>query len=134
MSKPIVRMALALLACVLINGAAQAQSWPTKPVRVVVPFTAGSATDTMARTVGDAMSKAMGQPFVVDNKPGAGGTIGSDIVAKAPADGYTLLLATSSTHSIGPSFGARLRSLRISATPSSSGRPITVPPCCSPPT
>ncbi|MEO5670027.1 MAG: tripartite tricarboxylate transporter substrate binding protein, partial [Ramlibacter sp.] len=73
--------------------------------RLVVPFPAGGATDIFARAVSQRLGEKLGTSIVVDNKPGAGGSIGSDIVAKAPADGYTLLLATSSTHSIGPSFG-----------------------------
>ena len=85
-----------------------AQTYPTKPIRLVVPFPAGGATDIFARAVSQKLGERLGTTIVVDNKPGAGGTIGSDIVAKATADGYTLLLATSSTHSIGPSLSARL--------------------------
>jgi tripartite-type tricarboxylate transporter receptor subunit TctC len=92
MSKPIVRIALALLAYALFNAAAQAQSWPTKPIRVVVPFTAGSATDILARTVGQKLGELWNQPVVIDNRGGAGGTIGAGIVAKSPADGSTLLV------------------------------------------
>lgn len=84
---------------------AQAQAYPNKPIRLVVPFPAGGATDIFARAVSQKLGERLGTTVVVDNKPGAGGTIGSDLAAKAPADGYTLLLATTSTHSIGPSFG-----------------------------
>jgi tripartite-type tricarboxylate transporter receptor subunit TctC len=87
---------------------AQPQAYPSKPIRLVVPFPAGGATDIFARAVAQKLGEKLGTTIVVDNKPGAGGTIGSDIVAKAPADGYTVLLATSSTHSIGPSFGNKL--------------------------
>jgi tripartite-type tricarboxylate transporter receptor subunit TctC len=92
----------------LLAPLAHAQGYPTKPIRLVIPFPASGATDIFGRAVSQKLAERLGQPVVVDNKPGAGGTIGSDIVAKAPADGYTLLLATSSTHSIGPSFGTRL--------------------------
>jgi tripartite-type tricarboxylate transporter receptor subunit TctC len=78
--------------------------YPSRPIRLVVPFPAGGATDIFARAVSQKLGEKIGTTIVVDNKPGAGGTIGSDLAAKAPADGYTLLLATSSTHSIGPSF------------------------------
>lgn len=95
-----------MLACAaLLSQGAAAQGYPTKPIRLVVPFPAGGATDIFARAVSQKLGEKLGTTIVVDNKPGAGGTIGSDLVAKAPADGYTLLLATSSTHSIGPSFG-----------------------------
>lgn len=78
-------------------------AYPAHPIRLVVPFPAGGATDIFARAVSSKLGERLGQNVIVDNKPGAGGAIGSDIAAKAPADGYTLLLATSSTHSIGPS-------------------------------
>ena len=98
--------AATLLACsALLAAPAQAQGYPNKPVRLIVPFPAGGATDIFARAVSQKLGERLGTTVVVDNKPGAGGTIGSDLAAKAPADGYTLLLATSSTHSIGPSFG-----------------------------
>lgn len=99
---------LALAAATLLAPAAHAQGYPNKPIRLVIPFPAGGATDIFGRAVSQKLGERLGQAIVVDNKPGAGGSIGSDIVAKATPDGYTLLLATSSTHSIGPSFGARL--------------------------
>ncbi len=76
----------------LAAGAACAQGYPNKPVKLVVPFTAGSATDILARTVGQKLTEMWGQSVVVDNRPGAGGTIGTAIVAKSPPDGYTLLV------------------------------------------
>lgn len=97
----------AWLVCLGVGGV-HAQSYPTKPVRLVVPFPAGGATDLFARTLSQKLSEKMGAALVVENRPGAGGTLGSDLVAKATADGYTLLLATSSTHSIGPNLNPRM--------------------------
>ena len=80
-----------------------AQTWPAaKPLRLLIPFPAGGATDIIGRTLAQKLSSALSQQVIVDNKPGAGGTIGADMAAKAAPDGYTILLATSSTHSIGP--------------------------------
>ena len=76
--------------------------YPSKPVRIVVSFSAGGPTDTVARVMGAKMADLLGQQFVVENKVGAGGNIGADLVAKAPPDGYTLLMATVSTHAINP--------------------------------
>jgi tripartite-type tricarboxylate transporter receptor subunit TctC len=80
-------------------GVAQAQSWPSRPVKIVVPFAAGGPADNYARFLGTRLQEALGQPFVVDDKPGAGSLIGTDIVAKAAPDGYTLLLM-SNTHTV----------------------------------
>jgi tripartite-type tricarboxylate transporter receptor subunit TctC len=90
-----------LFAATVVAGAAFAQAYPAKPIRFVVPFTAGSGTDIMARTIGDQMGKSMGQPIIIDNKPGAGGTIGANQVAKSEADGYTVLIH-SSGHALNP--------------------------------
>jgi tripartite-type tricarboxylate transporter receptor subunit TctC len=76
---------------------ARAQDWPTRPVKMIVPFPPGGGTDLVARTVANHLQKALGQPIVIDNRSGAGGTIGSDVVSKAPPDGYTIGIATSST-------------------------------------
>jgi tripartite-type tricarboxylate transporter receptor subunit TctC len=96
---------LAIAACIA-HGEAQAQtqpqSWPTKRVTVVVPFTAGSATDIMARTVAQRLSEQLGQPFVVENRTGAGGTVGMGVVAKSAPDGHTILIH-SAAHVIQPS-------------------------------
>jgi tripartite-type tricarboxylate transporter receptor subunit TctC len=86
---------VAIAACIA-HGEAQAQSWPSKRVTVIVPFTAGSATDIMARTVAQRLSEQLGQPFVVENRPGAGGTIGVGAVARAEPDGHTILVHSSS--------------------------------------
>src|SRR5215218_1868076 len=91
-----------LLIAVLAANAVLAQGYPSKPVRFIVPFTAGSGTDIIARTVGDVMSKGLGQPIVIENKPGAGGTIAAAQVAKGEAEGYTVLI-TASGHALGPS-------------------------------
>ncbi len=99
---------LLLGAALLAGTLAHAQQYPAKPIRLIVPFPAGGATDIFARAVSQKLGEKLGTTVIVDNKPGAGGTIGSDLAAKAPADGYTLLLSTTSTHSIAPSFGARL--------------------------
>lgn len=86
----------------LAASAAAAQGYPNKPVRLIVPFPAGGATDVLARAISLQASEKLGQQIVIDNKPGAGGMLGSDLAAKADPDGYTLLIATGSTHSIGP--------------------------------
>ncbi len=96
----------ALMASVLAVAAglghAQSQSYPSKPIRIVVPYPPGGFNDTLARTVGAKLQAAWGQPVVVDNRPGGGTVIGTDSVAKAPADGYTLLvLDTKAEHSLG---------------------------------
>jgi tripartite-type tricarboxylate transporter receptor subunit TctC len=100
-------MAVAL-STALISGPASAQDFPNRPITWVVTGTPGSVTDIGARTYAKVLTEKLGQSFVIDNKPGAGGTIGADLVAKAPADGHTLLLATSSTHSIGPALNPKM--------------------------
>ena len=102
-------LAGALAAALSLPLAALAQAWPAaKPVRMVIPFPAGGATDIIGRTIAQKLSTALGQQVVVDNKPGAGGTIGADLVAKGAPDGYTILMATSSTHSIGPALNPKM--------------------------
>ena len=92
-------LVLILMPCGAIGpafGQALAQTWPDRPVRIVVPLTAGSATDVMARIVAQRLTEQLGQPFLVDNRPGAGGTIGVGAVARAKPDGYTILVQSSS--------------------------------------
>jgi len=92
---------LCLINLVAMPAAAQT-TWPTKPVKVVVPAPAGSSLDVIVRGMSETLSKRWGQPLVVDNKPGAGGTIGMDLVAKAPADGYTLGIGFNGPIAFGP--------------------------------
>ena len=96
--KPITRRLALLSATLLVAGAAQAQPYPNKPIRAVVPFAAGSATDQIGRAFAEKMSALLGQQILIDNKPGANGMLGADIVAKAPADGYTIMVGTNSTN------------------------------------
>ena len=83
-------------------------TWPTKPVKIVVPFAAGGTTDILARAIAPELSKAFGQAFIIENRGGAGGNIGSDVVAKSPADGYTLLMGTVGTHGINQSLYSKM--------------------------
>lgn len=97
------RAALAAIAAALLPAAAIAQAtWPTRPVRVVVPSSAGGGTDAFGRILAQALSEQTGQSFVVDNKPGASGNIGADLVAKAEPDGHTILVASNSSLGINP--------------------------------
>jgi len=97
------RFALLVLITSCLPATLSAQgTWPTKPVRIVVPFAAGGTTDILARALAPELQRVFGQPFIVDNKPGAGGNSGAAEVAKATADGYTLLMGTVGTHAINP--------------------------------
>ena len=106
--RPLLQLAAASAVAALLPAASRAQAWPARPIRLVIPFPAGGATDIIGRLLAQKLGAALGQQVVIDNKPGAGGTIGADLVAKAPADGHTLLLATSSTHSIGPALNPKM--------------------------
>jgi len=90
-----------------ISSTAFAADYPARPVRMLVPFPPGGGTDILARVVGQRLGEGFGQQVVIDNRPGAGGTLGSKLAVDAPADGYTVLMATTSTHSIGPSLYAK---------------------------
>ena len=100
--KPHQLLVPAAFAVALMASAASAENWPTKPLHVIVPFGAGTTTDIVPRIVFEQLSTQLGQPIIVENRPGAGATTGANAVAKAEADGYTLL-ATSSAHTIAPS-------------------------------
>ena len=102
----VARVASALIA-VAVTPSAVAQ-YPTKPIRIVVPATAGDGSDVLARTVGQELTNLLGQTIIVENRPGAGGSVAADVVAKAAPDGYTLMLANGSSHGVTPSLYPRL--------------------------
>lgn len=91
--KPLPKLAFALTTLAMAS-ASLAQDWPSKPVRWIVPFPPGGAMDVIARALGEKLNKSLGQPFVIENKPGAGGNIGADFVAKSPADGHTMMITS----------------------------------------
>ena len=93
---------LAALLSLVVSGNSWAQAYPTKPVRIIVPFAAGGPADNYARIIGQKLQESLGQAFVIDDRPGAGAVIGTDAVAKSPADGYTLLMM-SNTHTVNES-------------------------------
>ena len=96
------------LALACAPGALAQGAYPNKPIRLVVPFPAGGTTDILARAAAQRLTEAFGQQVIVDNRPGAGGNIGSELVAKAPNDGYTLLMGTVGTHAINASLYAKM--------------------------
>jgi tripartite-type tricarboxylate transporter receptor subunit TctC len=97
------RLSIGLVAAtVLLPGTAPAQGYPAKPVRLIVPFAAGGTTDVLARLVGQELGEALGQQFLVENRPGAGGNIGTEVAVKAAPDGYTLLMSFDGTLAINP--------------------------------
>ena len=108
--RSVATVAAVTLACTFaVLASAHAQGvWPTKPVRIVVPFAPGGTTDILARALVPDLSRAFGQQFIVDNRAGAGGNVGAEIVARAPGDGYTLLMGTVGTHGINRALYAKL--------------------------
>lgn len=96
----LLRRAVVTLAALLLPAAVQAQEWPTKPITLYMGFPAGSGVDVVARMLQPSLEKSLGQRLVIDYKPGAGGNVASEVVARAPADGYTFLLATAATHGV----------------------------------
>jgi tripartite-type tricarboxylate transporter receptor subunit TctC len=93
---------------VLLAANAAAQPYPSKPIRLMVPFPPGGSTDIVARIVAQKLGTQLGQPIVIENRGGAGGTLGTAVVAKAPADGYNLVVGTTSTHVVAPSVYQKL--------------------------
>jgi tripartite-type tricarboxylate transporter receptor subunit TctC len=104
----IAHAAFAALALLAIVPAGAAEKYPTRPVRMIVPFPPGGGTDILTRVVGQKLSEGFVQQVVVDNRPGAGGTIGSRIAADAPADGYTLIMANAGSHAVNASLYSKL--------------------------
>ena len=94
------RLLAAVALALAVVTPAHSQTWPAKPVRIIVPFPAGGTTDIVARSIGVELQRMWQQPVVIENRPGAGGNIGADLVAKSPPDGYTLLMGTVGTHAI----------------------------------
>jgi tripartite-type tricarboxylate transporter receptor subunit TctC len=104
----LLRRAMLAFAALLLPAAAQAQEWPTKPITLYMGFPAGSGVDVVARMLQPSLEKSLGQRLVIDYKPGAGGNVASEVVARAPADGYTFLLATAATHGVNAALYKRL--------------------------
>jgi tripartite-type tricarboxylate transporter receptor subunit TctC len=100
---------IGVVAGIVFSGGVFSQPYPAKPVKLVVPFPAGSATDQIARVIGNELQGALGQPFVVDNKPGAQGTIAAEGVAKSAPDGYTLMVSTNTPQAAAPALFKQLR-------------------------
>src|SRR5689334_14420636 len=107
--RTIVRLACAFaLAVQFASGAAHAADYPSQTVKIVVPFPPGGGVDVVARVIAPRLTELLGQPVIVENRPGAGGSVGATAVAQAPKDGYTLLLGTASTHGTNPNVYTKL--------------------------
>lgn len=119
--RQLLRAATALTTVAFFARVAHAQQFPTKPIKIIVPFGAGSTADVIARLIGHSAGVDLGQTFVIENKPGAGGTIGAGEVARAPNDGYTLVLGTVASHAVGP-----LTMQNVSYDPIADFAPITM--------
>ena len=102
------QVAIIIVASICCGDALAQAAWPAKPVKIVVPFAPGGTTDLLARAMATELSKAFPQPVIVDNRAGAGGNLGADVVAKSPADGYTLLMGTVGTHGINKSLYSKM--------------------------
>ncbi len=100
--------AVVAAAVLTVPAISTAQTWPSRPIKIVVQFPPGGTTDIIARTISDRLAQELGQPVIVDNRPGASGSIGSDAVAKAAPDGYTIGMATITTHAINPAVFKKL--------------------------
>ena len=120
MHKQLLSTGLMAIAVGLLVGVGSTVAYPTKPITLVVPFPPGGSTDIVGRVVADGLGKELGQPVVIENRGGAGGTVGTAVVAKAPADGHTLAIGTTSTHAVGPA------TLKVAFDPVKGFAPITL--------
>ena len=107
MDNELVKRLVAVLCALFLAGNCLAQDYPSKPVRFIVPYAPGGSSDILARTLGQKLAESMGQPFVIDNRPGAGSMVGTEVLAKSPADGYSIILSDM-PHSINPSINPRV--------------------------
>lgn len=106
--KKLFQLTMVMTGFFLIGGTSNASNWPEKQIRLVIPFPAGGSTDIVGRLIGEKLSSRLGQSIIIDNRAGAGGTTGADVVAKSAPDGYTFLLGTSSTHTIAPNLYSKI--------------------------